>query len=82
MRQSLCVLLSSTRTKTGTPRFLERWRLLSQSPSPHPLTKRPDYSGNEIDIAPTSPASPEMGGNLPLSRPLRGCTDRVLLVVN
>ena len=42
----------------------------------------PADPGNETDIAPTSPASPEMGCNLPISRPLQGCTDRVLLLVN
>ena len=61
--------------------FLGIWHSLFQSPRAHPLTKKPEDSGNEIDLTPLSPVSPEIGCNLPTSRPLRERTDRVLLVV-
>jgi len=41
----------------------------------------PEDSGNEIDLTPLSPASPEIGFNLPSPRPLRERTDRVPLLV-
>ena len=41
----------------------------------------PGDPGNEIDLTPLSPASPEIGFNLPTPRPLRERTDRVPLLV-
>ena len=46
-----------------------------------PTDEKAEDSGNEIDLTSLSPVYPEIGWNLPTSRPLRKRTDRVLLLV-
>ena len=44
------VLISSMRTRNGTPSFLEKWCPLSQSPGAHPLTKSQRNLGARLTL--------------------------------